>query len=281
METEPPPGTARSLPAKPGCGLHINVDGFEGPLDLLLALARSQKVDLRHVSIVQLADQYLAFIADARRADLELAAAYLVMAAWLADLKSRLLLPDAPADGEPSGAEMAGALAFQLRRLEAMRSAGKQLLRRPRLGREVFARGAPDRLAPQIRTTVAVSLFELLSAYGAHLARSRETVMRIDPPALVSVDEALDWLRRALGRAPGWETLESILPAGTLDGLQRGRLVARSALAAAFSASLELARSGDLRLRQLSPYGPILIAPRKPDGAATGRGDQPALRGPE
>lgn len=244
----------------------VDIDGWEGPLDVLLALARDQKVDLRHLSITLLADQYLAFIAKAQRADLELAAEYLVMAAWLAYLKSRLLLPAPPDPDEPSAGEMAAALTFQLQRLEAMRRAGEALVKRPRLGRDVFARGAPERFETHTISVVEVTLADLLRAYGAHLARRQPTVLRIDVTDLTTVEAALERLRRAVGRLPRWEDLFSFLPPGTLDGLREGRLSARSALAATFTASLELAREGALSVRQGEPFGPIHLGPGRGSG---------------
>lgn len=257
----------------------VDVEGYEGPIDVLLNLARDQKVDLKCVSIVELADQYLAFIADARRASLELAAEYLVMAAWLAFLKSRLLLPEPPGAEEPSGEEMAAALAFQLRRLEAIREAGAQMMARPRLGSEVFARGVPEeRPGARVVEVVRVDLFELLRAYGGHLARKRPASLRIVPSDLTSVDEAVNRLRRMLGRTPDWARLSAFLPPGTVEGLDHGRLAARSALAATFAASLELAREGTLRIRQRTPFGPILVcAADKPIdlGATDGEKERP------
>lgn len=248
----------------------VDIDGWEGPLDVLLALARDQKVDLRQLSITLLADQYLAFIAAAERADLDLAAEYLVMAAWLAFLKSRLLLPEPARPEEPTAAEMAAALTFQLERLQAMRHAGERLFQRPLLGRDVFPRGAPERFGRTTTFAAAdLGLDALLRAYGAHLARRQPTVLRIAATGLTSVEMALARLRRALGRLPNWETLASFLPPGTLDAARRGELPARSALAATFAASLELAREGDLSIRQTEPFGPIRLGPgRGRDGGA-------------
>ncbi len=248
-------------PPAAGAGLVLDIDGFEGPIDLLLTLAREQKVDLRHVSILQLADQYLAFIAEVHRADLEIAAEFLVMAAWLAYLKSRLLLPERAGPEEPSGEALAAALTFQLRRLEAMRDAAKRLLGRPRLGLDVFARGRPERFDRTTVEVVEVDLFALLRAYGEHVRRRRPHVLAIEPTDLMSVEDALNRLARALGRVPGWENLLSFLPPGTLEGLCDGRLTARSALAATFGASLELAKQGRVRLRQTSAFGPIYLGP--------------------
>jgi len=240
--------------------LLVDLDGYEGPLDVLLALARDQKVDLTKISILQLAEQYLEFVARARRLRLEIAADYLVMAAWLAYLKSRLLLPPPEDEGEePTGAEMAAALAFQLRRLEAMREAGVTLMARPQLGREVFARGVPEEL-PVIRNTVFdVSLFELLSAYGRQHRRKRGETYRVsDPVRLFSIEDALARLSGTMGQATDWRTLAAFLPVELLDPLSR-----RSALAATFGASLELAKQGRVQLRQDSAFAPLYVRARQ------------------
>ncbi len=237
--------------------LVLELDGFAGPIDLLLTLAREQKVDLTKISILHLAEQYLAFVQQARRVRLELAADYLVMAAWLAYLKSRLLLPAQEQDGdEPSGQEMAAALQFQLRRLEAMREAGARLLARPRLGRDVFARGAPEGIRVVARPVYDASLFELLSAYAGIHRRGKATPLTIEPSNLFSADDALQRLRAMLGTAPEWTTLMSFLPSDLADD---GSLVRRSAVAATVVAGLELAKSGAAQLRQDGPFGPIYI----------------------
>ena len=238
----------------------VDIDGYEGPIDVLLALARDQKVDLARVSILQLADQYLAFVAEARRTNLELAADYLVMAAWLAYLKSRLLLPDLGGEDEPSGEEMAATLAFQLRRLEAMRDAGARLMARGRLGHDFFARGAPEAFARVTTTVFEVSLYDLLKAYGEQRRRGKSRTLTIDPTDYHSVEDALKRFRRLLGSAAEWESLWLFLP-DTLGG----GAVARSALASTFAASLELAREGALSLRQSGTYGPIYLRARKRD----------------
>lgn len=246
----------------------VDLDGWEGPLDLLLTLARAQKVDLRRISIVALADQYLAYVAAARRASLELAAEYLVMAAWLAELKSRLLLPEPPAADEPSSDEMAAALAFQLRRMDAMREAGKRLMARPQLGRDFWPRGRPETIPERIEVVVSADLSGLLQAYGRHLRRRRgeAPLALIEPVALDSVEAALARILHSLGQAPGWESLARYLPEGALAGLREGSLAARSALAATFGAVLELARQGVLVLRQNQPFGPIYLKPGNRDG---------------
>ncbi len=232
--------------------LVVDLDGYEGPLDVLLTLARAQKVDLARISILQLANQYLDFIERAPR--LEIAADYLVMAAWLAYLKSRLLLPEPGADDEPTGEELAAALALQLRRLEAMREAGARLMARPQLGRDVFARGAPEGVRTMAHPVVELSFYELLSAYGSHRLRTAAVPYSIRPSKLHSVDQALRRLSRLLGRARGWQTLASFLPSGLTDSLVR-----RSAVASTFAASLELARRGHVQLRQSGDSSPIYL----------------------
>jgi len=243
----------RDAPAR-GERLVVDLDGYEGPLDVLLALARDQKVDLARISILQLVDQYIAFIETARALRLEVAADYLVMAAWLAYLKSRLLLPEAPAEDEPSGEALAAALAHQLRLLEAMRDAGLRLMARPLLGRDVFARGAPEGVRVVARREIDLSLYDLLSAYAGQQRRTRGETMAIRPSALYSIDRALKRLRRLVGATPGWRTLASYLPVGFGDPLIR-----RSSLAATFVASLELAREGKLKLRQAETFAPLYL----------------------
>lgn len=232
----------------------VDIDGFEGPIDVLLALAREQKVDLKQISILQLADQFLAFVAAARRANLELAADYLVMAAWLAYLKSRLLLPEQGGEEEPTGEEMAAALAFHLQRLEAMQEAGARLMARPRLGHDFFARGAPEHFAAIESAVIQVSLYELLKAYADQRRRKTSDVLHIEPFEIFTVEDALQRLRTMLGEIPDWASLWRFLP----DGLV-GSLIVRSALASTFAASLELAREGRVRIRQDGPFGPIFL----------------------
>jgi segregation and condensation protein A len=238
----------------------VDLDGYEGPLDLLLSLAREQKVDLTQISIVRLAEQYLDFVAAVRHADLELAAEYLVMAAWLAYLKSRLLLPAAGPADEPSPEDLAARLAFQLRRLEAMREAGAELLRRPRLGSDIFVRGRPEPVEVNTETAVQASLYDLLRAYGRWQDRRQPPpVLEVAPSAFHSVEKALARLRRGLGRTPGWESLSRYLPPDALRGLDRGGLGARSGMASTFAAALELVREGEITLRQTAPFGPIYL----------------------
>ena len=237
----------------------LDLDGYEGPIDVLLSLARDQKVDLTKISILDLADQYLAFVARARRLRLELAADYLVMAAWLAYLKSRLLLPEPETvDGQPTGAEMAAALAFQLQRLEAMRDAAGKLMALPQLGREFFMRGEPEPFPVVQRPVYSVKLYDLLRAYGAIANRKQGGMLRIAPTDIYSMDDALHRLSDMLGGSIDWQTLERFLPADWADGL-RGR----SAVASTFAASLEIVRSGRAELRQDATFGPIYLRPAR------------------
>jgi len=234
--------------------LVVDLEGFEGPIDALLVLARQQKVDLLHISILQLADQYVAFIAEARRMRLEIAADYLVMAAWLAYLKSRLLLPEPEEDDEPTGPEMAEALAFQLRRLEAMQKSGAKIMELPRLGRDVFARGAPEGMRVKRTPVYELTLYDLLKAYGDQQRRQQPPSLEIAPTAFFSVDDALERLARLVGNLPDWQTLESFLPRNLRDPVMM-----RSAVAATFAATLEMAKAGKLSLRQNGTFGPIYL----------------------
>lgn len=203
--------------------LMLDLDGFEGPIDVLLTLARDQKVDIARLSVTQLADQYLAFIAQARAMRLELAADYLVMAAWLAYLKSRLLLPEAPDDGEPSGPELAEALTFKLRRLEAMREAADALTRRPRLGRDRFARGMPEGIRVEVRAVYLTGLFDLLKAYGNVRARQEGAALTVTASTLMSPEQALERLTRMLAVAP-----DAVERSGHLSARRYQRWIAAS-----------------------------------------------------
>jgi len=234
--------------------LLLDLDGYEGPIDVLLQLAREQKVDLTRISILALADQYLEFVRQARKLHLEIAADYLVMAAWLAYLKSRLLLPEPDDEEEPSGAEMAAALKFQLQRLEAMQNAGQRLMDRPQLGVALFPRGAPEPLEVVPTTVYQVTLYELLKAYAQNAVRSQASQLRIAPLNLYSVEDALQRLRSLIGDTPDWRSLFTFLPTDLLDDLQR-----RSAVASTFAASLEMAREGKLHIRQDGLFGPIFL----------------------
>jgi segregation and condensation protein A len=235
--------------------LVLDLDGYEGPIDLLLSLAREQKVDLAKLSILALADQYLAFISEQRRLRLEIAADYLVMAAWLAYLKSRLLLPEPPGEDDgPSGDELAAALRHRLQLLAAMQRAGAALMARPQLGRELHLRGMPEGLPTINRPVFELSLYELLTAYAEQHRRQNNQVLTIAPPAFHSLDEALHHLAQFVGHVPEWRELIGFLPPEL-----RGGVLRRSALASTFAASLELARSGRLELRQDRSFGPIYL----------------------
>ena len=233
--------------------LVVDLDGYEGPLDILLALARNQKVDLAKISILGLAEQYLAFIAEAGRVRIEIAADYLVMAAWLAYLKSRLLLPEAE-DNEPSGPEMAARLAFQLRRLDAMRGAATKLMARDRLGRDIFPRGAPEGIRVIRRPQFEMSFFDLVKSYGDIKIRGHARPMVIERPAIYTFEDALERFGRLLGRVPSWQSLQAFLPPNLFTPEER-----RVAVSTTFTAGLELARRGTLKLRQQKPFGPIYV----------------------
>ena len=238
-----------------GADLVLDLEGYEGPIDVLLALARQQKVDITKISILMLAEQYLEFISAARRLRLEIAADYLVMAAWLAYIKSKLLLPEPDEDeDEPTAPELAEALTFQLQRLQAMRDAGETLMSRPRLGRDIFSRGAPEGVKIVRKSVYELSLFELLKAYGDQKRRKEGSVLHVEASELYSMDEALQRLRGIFGQMTEWRTLMSYVPANVQDGVVR-----RSALAATFAAGLELARSGEVQLRQGTAFGPIYV----------------------
>lgn len=238
--------------------LILDLDGFEGPIDVLLQLARDQKVDVTRISILALADQYLEFIRQARQLRLEIAADYLVMAAWLAYLKSRLLIPAPEADDEPSGAEMAAALKFQLQRLEAMQQAGQRLLARPRLGQDFHVRGEVEPFRILAKPVLQVTLYDLLSAYARNSTRAKVTSLRILPLEIYAVEDALQRLRGLLGDTPTWRGLASFLPQDLREGLLQ-----RSAVASTFVASLELCREGKLDIRQDGMFGPIFLRSRQ------------------
>lgn len=271
---QPAPDYAPAEAVPSGAELIVHLDGFEGPIDLLLTLARDQKVDLTKISILGLAEQYLTFVVRAHRLRLEIAADYLVMAAWLAYLKSRLLLPASEDDEEPTGAELAAALSYQLQRLEAMRTAAEGLFARPLLGREVFARGAPEGIRVITRSLYDASLFEILQAYGSTQRRRKPAPLRIEQMELFSMDDALGRLSNLLGKVPDWSALSNFLPDGLEDDLIR-----RSALAATFAASLELVRSGKAEIRQDQLFGPIFFRSRsEASGAVPPSGAAPDLR---
>ena len=242
--------------------LVVDLDGFEGPLDVLLSLARDQKVDLARISILQLADQFIAFIESARTLHLDVAADYLVMAAWLAYLKSRLLLPTPESDeDEPTGDKLAAALAMQLRRLEAMREVGEALMLRPLLGRDVFSRGAPQGVRAIEHGVYELSFTDLLRAYAANKLRTDTGRLEIEPSKLHSMDQALRRLSDRLGEMMDWTALADFIPPVVAD-----ELVRRSATVSTFAASLELARQGKIWLRQSDVFAPIFM--RSTEGQA-------------
>lgn len=252
----------------------VDLDGYEGPLDVLLALARDHKLDITQISILALADQYLKFIVAAQQTNLEIAADYLVMAAWLAYLKSRLLLPDLGGEDEPTGEEMAAALAFQMRRLEAMQTSGQLLTERSQLGREFFARGAPEKHPVETEHILEVTLYELLQAYARQRRRGAggDRTLHIEPFEVYTVEDALKRLRRLLGRTPDWQSLWSYLPEEI-----RGGLFGRSAVASTFVASLELAKEGKVNIRQSDAFGPIYLRSRADERPETGAGNGPRI----
>ncbi|WP_242115845.1 segregation and condensation protein A [Sphingomonas lacusdianchii] len=234
--------------------LTIELDGWEGPLDLLLALARAQKVDLRRISILALVEQYLRWIDRAAALRLELAADWLVMAAWLAYLKSALLLPREP-DMDPDPEELALRLQLRLERLDAMREAGARLLARDRIGRDVFTRGDPEGLHVVRKARWDASLYELIDAYGRVSARTRPVLHVVRHRPVMTLEVAIARVEALLGTAIDWTVIGHFLPA---DADERFR---RSALASTFLAALELARQGRLAIRQDAPFGPIELRP--------------------
>ena len=236
----------------------VDLDGFEGPLDLLLELARRQKVDLHRISVLALAEQYLEFIEAVRRVRLELAADYLVMAAWLAYLKSRLLLPEPPKGEDADAADLANALALRLRRLEAIRAAAGQLVNRPRLGRDMFARGQPEGVQTIASTQWQASLYDLLSAYASQRQKRALSHVTVRQRVVWSLTEAREALERIVGRALDWTVLDDYLfeYCATPE-------MARTVRASAFSASLEMVREGELDLRQERPFAPLWIRRRR------------------
>ena len=248
------PGPAPAAMADAADALVVRLEGFEGPLDLLLELARAQKVDLARVSILGLVEQYLAVIEGARGIRLELAADWLVMAAWLTWLKSRLLLPrgDEAAD---EGALAADVLAARLAELARMRAGAAWLAARPRLGRDVFARGAPESLTEIDRSRLALDLSSLLRAYLAAVRRAAgQRTWKPGPLTVWTVKDALARLARLVGSLPDWSSLEAFLPGELVSPTER-----RAALASTLIAGLEMARGGLVRLRQAAPFAPILV----------------------
>jgi segregation and condensation protein A len=246
------------LEAGPGDTLVVDVEGFEGPLDLLLALARTQKVDLAKISVLALAQQYLDFIAEARRLRLEVAADYLVMAAWLAFLKSKLLLPaEKDEEGEPTGAELAALLAFRLKRLHAMREVSAQLMTRKRLGRDVFARGTPEPIRITRKSIYEANVYDLLKAYSQQRQRTAIRTWQIRQRTVWSLKEARAELERLLGIDCDWAPLDQLLAEFLVEPELR-----KTALASSFTATLEMTREGALEIRQAKSFAPLLIRRR-------------------
>ena len=244
-------------PADDEHALVVDVEGYEGPLDLLLALARQQKVDLAKISILALADQYLAFIEEARKVKLELAADYLVMAAWLAYLKSRLLLPEPPTADGPSAEELAVALAARLRRLEAIREASNRLMTRPQLGRDIFSRGAPEAIAEIRHPKFTATLFDLLTAYSAQRQQRVLATVHMARRTVWSLSEARASLERLVGMADDWSRLDEYLVNYVVDPSQKATVFASS-----FAAALELVREGAVDLHQQEAFAPLYFRKR-------------------
>lgn len=250
-----PPSTAGS-----GQDLVLSLGGFEGPIDLLLSLAREQKVDLANISILPLAEQFLEYVSSARALRLEIAADYMVMAAWLAYLKSRLLLPAPEAEAEiQDAAEMAEALRFQLQRLEAMQKAAQDLLELPQLGLEIFPRGASEPIAVSEKPKYYLPYQELLLALGASMRRHKAKAYEVARARLYSLEESLARLRKLIGKLPDWSVLKTFLP----DSLSAGAWLERkSAIASTFAATLEMVKNGELELRQDGTFAPIYLRKR-------------------
>ena len=247
------------LDADPGEQLVVDVEGFEGPLDLLLALARTQKVDLAKISVLALAQQYLDFISEARRLRLEIAADYLVMAAWLAFLKSKLLLPAEPSEeGEPSGAELAALLAFRLKRLHAMREVSAQLMTRKRLGRDVFGRGDPEPIRITRQSVYDANVYDLLKAYSQQRQRTAVLSMQLKPRTVWSLNEAREELERLLGMNVDWAPLDQLIAEFLVEPELR-----KTALASSFTATLEMTREGALEIRQAKSFAPLFVRRRE------------------
>ena len=238
--------------------LVVDVDGFEGPLDVLLTLSRTQKVDLRKISILELARQYLAFVEKAKQMRIELAADYLVMAACLAFLKSRLLLPPDPEEEGPSGEELAAHLAFQLERLQAMRDCAAKLMARDRLGRDFFARGIPEAVETKKTITYTATLLDLMQGYARIRTKDEFRPFVMDRDAVFTMEQALDRMRGMIGFAGTWTDILSYLP----DGWDSDPVKRRSATASTFAASLELAKEGKVEIRQSETFAPIELRRR-------------------
>jgi segregation and condensation protein A len=252
FELEPNPVAAADEPT-----LVVDVEGFEGPLDVLLMLARQQRVDLAKISILALADQYLAFIEEARRLRLELAADYLVMAAWLAYLKSRLLLPESRTPEGQTAEDMANALALRLRRLEAIRAAAEQLFGRPQLDRDIFRRGLPEPIAHIKRPQWSATLYDLLSAYSAQRQKQALAYVRLPKRTVWSLAEAREALERLIGRSSDWTRLDEYLISYVVEPSH-----AATVFASSFASALELVREGYAEVSQHEAFGPIYLRKR-------------------
>ncbi len=239
--------------------LIVDVDGFEGPLDLLLTLSRTQKVDLRKISVLQLAEQYLKFVEQAKALRIELAADYLVMAAWLAFLKSRLLLPPDPTEDGPSGEELAAHLAFQLERLQAMRDAAAKLMARDQLGRDFFARGLTQEVERVRKIHYTATLLDLMQGYARIRTKDDFRPFVMDRDQVFTMEQALERMRGLIGFMGDWADLSSFLP----DGWDVDPVRWRSATASTFAASLELAKEGKVELRQSDTFAPIELRRRE------------------
>ncbi len=238
--------------------LIIDVDGYEGPLDLLLSLSRTQKVDLRKISVLQLAEQYLKFVQQASALRIELAADYLVMAAWLAFLKSRLLLPPEPGEDGPSAEDLAAHLAFQLERLAAMRDAAARLMARDQLGRDFFTRGQPEAVVRNAKITYSATLLDLMRAYARTRTKDEFRPYAFDRKDVYTMEDALERMRGLLGYAGEWSDLSSFMPEGWEVSASRRR----SATAAHFAAVLEMAKRGQVQIKQNETFAPLMIRRR-------------------
>lgn len=240
--------------------MYVDVNGYEGPLDLLLDLARRQKVDLAAISVLALAEQYLKFIETVREKRIEVAADYLVMAAWLAYLKSRLMVPQAPSDEEPSGEMLAAMLQFRLKRLEAMRRAASQLMNRPRLGFQIYARGEPEPIEINRKSLWEASLYDLLKAYAGQRERGATTEYTPFHRTVWSLQEARDILQRLIGDSFEWVAMDTYLAEYLATPTERATIRAST-----FASSLELVRLGQIDLRQTETFGPLFMRRRKGD----------------
>ena len=238
--------------------LIVNLEGYEGPLDVLLVLAKSQKVDLMQISILQLTEQYLVFIAKVRERNLELAADYLVMAAWLAYLKSNLLIPKEESGEELTAEEMAERLKFQLKKLEAIRQVSEKLMNLSKLGTDFFERGMPEGIRLIRTPEYYLSLYDLLKSYADQRYKTAYSSMTIERPPVYAMEDALVRLQRMVGTVPDWTRLETFLPKEFSSG--KG---ARSGVAGTLAASMELVREGLIEVQQLMPFGPVFIKNKK------------------